>query len=97
MPKYKRILLKLSGEALMGDDAYGINRATMVRMVNEIRIVSRLPATIVTTLLQNLIDLFKSIRIDFTLNCFQEIRSPLTKLVFREFCQFLCGFIKFRL
>ena len=26
MPAYKRILLKLSGEALMGDDAYGINR-----------------------------------------------------------------------
>ena len=25
MPAYKRILLKLSGEALMGDDAYGIN------------------------------------------------------------------------
>ena len=24
-PKYKRILLKLSGEALMGSDAYGIN------------------------------------------------------------------------
>jgi uridylate kinase len=24
-PKYKRILLKLSGEALMGNDAYGIN------------------------------------------------------------------------
>ena len=42
MPKYKRILLKLSGEALMGDDAYGINRATMVRMVNEIQAVTRL-------------------------------------------------------
>ncbi len=26
--KYKRILLKLSGEALMGDDSFGINRAT---------------------------------------------------------------------
>jgi uridylate kinase len=37
MPAYKRILLKLSGEALMGDDAYGINRATIVRMVREIR------------------------------------------------------------
>jgi uridylate kinase len=28
-PKYKRILLKLSGEALMGDDAYGINPQTI--------------------------------------------------------------------
>jgi len=36
MPAYKRILLKLSGEALMGDDAFGINRATIVRMVEEI-------------------------------------------------------------
>jgi uridylate kinase len=35
-PAHKRILLKLSGEALMGDDAFGINRATIVRMVQEI-------------------------------------------------------------
>jgi uridylate kinase len=42
MPAYKRILLKLSGEALMGDDAYGINRATIVRMVREVQDVTRL-------------------------------------------------------
>jgi uridylate kinase len=42
MPAYKRILLKLSGEALMGDDAYGINRATIVRMVQEVQEVTRL-------------------------------------------------------
>ena len=42
MPVYKRILLKLSGEALMGDDAYGINRATIVRMVQEVQEVTRL-------------------------------------------------------
>ena len=42
MPAYKRILLKLSGEALMGDDAYGINRATIVRMVREVREVTEL-------------------------------------------------------
>ncbi len=35
-PAYKRILLKLSGEALMGDDAFGINRATIVRIVDEV-------------------------------------------------------------
>lgn len=35
-PAYKRILLKLSGEALMGDDAFGINRNTIVRMVEEV-------------------------------------------------------------
>lgn len=33
---YKRILLKLSGEALMGDDAYGINRETISRIVEEV-------------------------------------------------------------
>lgn len=41
MPAYKRILLKLSGEALMGDDAFGINRATIVRMVQEVREVTQ--------------------------------------------------------
>lgn len=35
-PVYKRILLKLSGEALMGDDSYGINRAVIERIVGEI-------------------------------------------------------------
>jgi len=40
MPAYKRILLKLSGEALMGDDAYGINHATISRMVREVRQVT---------------------------------------------------------
>ena len=35
-PKYKRILLKLSGEALMGEDTYGINRQTIDRIVGEI-------------------------------------------------------------
>ena len=36
-PAYKRILLKLSGEALMGDGSYGINRATISRIVEEIK------------------------------------------------------------
>lgn len=35
-PKYKRILLKLSGEALMGKDLFGINRQTIERIVDEI-------------------------------------------------------------
>ncbi len=39
---YKRILLKLSGEALMGDDAFGINRATIMRMADEISDVVKL-------------------------------------------------------
>ncbi|WP_028358066.1 UMP kinase [Brackiella oedipodis] len=39
---YKRILLKLSGEALMGEDSYGINRSTIVRMTQEIAEVSKM-------------------------------------------------------
>ena len=35
-PVHQRILLKLSGEALMGDDAFGINQATIERMVAEV-------------------------------------------------------------
>ncbi len=41
-PAYRRILLKLSGEALMGDDAYGINREVIDRIVAEIGDVARL-------------------------------------------------------
>ncbi|TAK45684.1 MAG: UMP kinase [Betaproteobacteria bacterium] len=41
-PKYKRILLKLSGEALMGGDAYGINRRTIEGIVAEVAAVARL-------------------------------------------------------
>ena len=39
---YRRVLLKLSGEALMGDDAFGINRATVESMVTDIGEVVRL-------------------------------------------------------
>jgi uridylate kinase len=39
---YSRILLKLSGEALMGPDAYGIHRPTLQRLVDEIRAVTEL-------------------------------------------------------
>ena len=35
-PKYKRLLLKLSGEALMGDDEYGINMETTRQYASEI-------------------------------------------------------------
>ena len=41
-PAYKRILLKLSGEALMGDDAYGINRGTITDIVKQIKAVADL-------------------------------------------------------
>jgi uridylate kinase len=41
-PKYKRVLLKLSGEALMGEDPFGINRATIERIVDEIAAVTKL-------------------------------------------------------
>ena len=41
-PAYRRVLLKLSGEALMGRDAFGINRDTLERMVADIGEVVRL-------------------------------------------------------
>jgi uridylate kinase len=41
-PAYKRVLLKLSGEALMGDDAYGINRETIDRITTEVKEVLNL-------------------------------------------------------
>src|SRR5262245_11566586 len=40
--KFKRVLLKLSGEALMGEDAFGINPATLSRIVGEIAQVASL-------------------------------------------------------
>jgi uridylate kinase len=39
-PKYRRILLKVSGEALMGDKGYGIDPQTVDFMAREIRDVS---------------------------------------------------------
>ncbi len=36
-PKFKRILLKLSGEALMGDSEYGINPETVSEIAQEIK------------------------------------------------------------
>jgi uridylate kinase len=40
--KFRRILLKLSGEALMGDDAYGINPRMLGSIVAEIKTVADL-------------------------------------------------------
>ncbi len=41
-PVYKRILVKLSGEALMGEDSYGINQGVIERIVGEIGDVAKL-------------------------------------------------------
>lgn len=41
-PKYKRILLKLSGEALMGDSNYGINPQTLSKFTDEIKAIHEL-------------------------------------------------------
>ena len=38
--RWQRVLLKLSGEALMGDDAFGINQETLTRMVSEVAAVA---------------------------------------------------------
>jgi uridylate kinase len=36
-PAYKRIMLKISGEALMGEDPFGINQHTISNIVHEIK------------------------------------------------------------
>ena len=41
-PAYPRILLKLSGEALMGPDAFGINRETVDGIVRQVKEVADL-------------------------------------------------------
>jgi uridylate kinase len=41
-PKYKRIMLKLSGEALIGEGTYGISRPIIEAIVAEIAAVARL-------------------------------------------------------
>jgi uridylate kinase len=41
-PAYKRVLLKLSGEALMGNDPFGINKDTIETMVRDIGEVARM-------------------------------------------------------
>ena len=40
--KYKRVLLKLSGESLMGSDPFGINHDTIVQTVGEIAEIVRM-------------------------------------------------------
>ncbi|QMT33934.1 UMP kinase [Conchiformibius steedae DSM 2580] len=40
--KYKRILLKLSGESLMGGDPFGINRETIMRIVSQVKEIADL-------------------------------------------------------
>ena len=44
--KYKRILLKLSGEALSGDTGFGISPETLDRIVDEIADVSKMGVSI---------------------------------------------------
>nr|UOP04330.1 UMP kinase [Conchiformibius kuhniae] len=40
--KYQRILLKLSGESLMGNDPFGINRETIMRIVSQVKEIADL-------------------------------------------------------
>jgi uridylate kinase len=41
-PKFKRVLLKLSGEALMGDKQFGIDQQIVQFIANELKVVSKL-------------------------------------------------------
>ena len=35
--RYKRVLLKLSGESLMGSDSFGINRNTILQIASHVK------------------------------------------------------------
>jgi len=41
-PKYRRVLLKVSGEALMGDKSFGLDQATVSRIASEVGEVLKL-------------------------------------------------------
>lgn len=41
-PHYRRVLLKISGEALMGDDSFGINLATLTMIARQIKRVKEM-------------------------------------------------------
>ena len=41
-PRYRRVLLKLSGEALMGDQGYGISQVILDRLSDELKVVHEL-------------------------------------------------------
>jgi uridylate kinase len=49
-PKYKRILLKLSGEALMGDGKYGISPKTLTSIANDVKDVVELGVEVALTI-----------------------------------------------
>lgn len=38
-PKYRRILLKMSGEALMGDQSFGLDAKVVTRIAEEVKIL----------------------------------------------------------
>src|SRR5687768_4167423 len=42
LPKYKRILLKLSGESLMGDKSYGLDHLVIEQYANDIKTITEL-------------------------------------------------------
>src|SRR5678815_596263 len=41
-PVYKRVLLKLSGEALMGDQQFGVDPKVVVRIADDVKEIQRL-------------------------------------------------------
>ena len=46
MKKYKRVLLKISGEALLGDQQFGIDQKPVEMIANEIKIAHDMGAEI---------------------------------------------------
>ena len=42
VPQFKRVMLKISGEALMGDKGFGLNPPTVERIAREVKSVHEL-------------------------------------------------------
>ena len=42
VPQFKRVMLKISGEALMGDKGFGLNQPTVERIAREVKSVHEL-------------------------------------------------------
>ena len=48
VPKYKRILLKLSGESLMGDKTFGFDNDVIAQYANDIKLLTEVGVEVAT-------------------------------------------------
>ena len=54
VPQFKRVMLKISGEALMGDKGFGLNPPTVERIAREVKSVHELGVEICMVIGRNI-------------------------------------------